>query len=393
MSKSLLTLFILTASLNLTGQSNGELADALVSAGFENVEVLSENNGQVRIAYENRIYRYDLMGLAHVLSLVKSSGIPSYTITPKYLNIGLVDIYGDSSNQSLINHIKLARNFHREYNDRLYNPTFFKADFSVGPVISGSQLGNYGTPIRMVLDIGYQMNMQLPMGLRASAQLLVPLFNNLSEDRVRAGIITLASSFRLPWSIYGNWQAGWFTRRRFGILIDGTKYFWNGRIGIGAEWGQTTWSRISGPLVFDFIEKFNFWQYRGFLIGRIPRQDLTLKIMLGTFMLQDTGVKIDLSRQFGQSVIGVFALKTAQIENAGFNIRVPLPTKSYPRFDRLVRFRTSSHFRYEYNFKGQTLFRGATFYTGERLQDKLWEYHPDFIENNLSEAVDLLKMN
>lgn len=377
-----------------TGSFAQQLLTELSASGFENLQIAQRSDTLV-VAYEDRIYRYELEGLARVIAALPEE--QPVLLMAKYHNIPVVELHIPASSVEMLRSQSLSPEDFVESltiltgNQRdlpqtsMTNPTFWKADLALGPVISATQIGNYDDAIKMVLDLAPTAHIQLTTGLSITGQLLIPVFNNFTDDGIRAGLVTLNQHVRLGSKWAGSLHAGLFQRRRAGIMGYLTRYFWQNRFGIFGEAGYHTYSTLSGPLLSEFFEKYNFGHARIGVLGRLPAYDLTCKVSYGTFMIQDRGWRVDLFRQFGQTTIGVFGTYTPALPNAGFTLKLPLPVRKYPKF-RHARVRTLSHLSYEYKFTGQT-FRGLTVTTGETLQDKLWAYHPDFIRNNLVAAL------
>ncbi|RED96162.1 YjbH domain-containing protein [Marinoscillum furvescens] len=368
-----------------------QLIPNLQARGFENLQ-LEQRKDTLVLAFEDRLYRYELEGLAQVITQLPE-GVPVILIA-KYHNIPMVELHfpatsvekwrsGELTSEALVREMGIKPGHHSALPESsISNATFWKVDLAAGPVISATQIGNYDDAIKTVIDLAPTVHMQLTNGLSITGQLLIPVFNNFTDDGVRAGLITLNQHMRLGKNWAGTLHAGLFQRRRAGVIGYLTRYFWQNRLGVFGEAGYHTYSTVSGSLMSEFFEKYNFGHARIGVIARHPVYDLTFKASYGTFMIQDRGWRVDIYRQFGQSIIGIFGVHTPDLPNAGFTLRLPLPIRKYPAFKR-ARIRTLPHLRYEYKFTGQT-FRGLSIHTGTTIQEQIWNYHPDFIRNNLA---------
>ncbi|MEQ8546687.1 MAG: hypothetical protein RIC03_02200 [Cyclobacteriaceae bacterium] len=371
------------------------IENKLVSVGFENVKAIPLDS-IIIIAYENRIRRFEIDGLAQVLLHLPVGTSFKYVLIPHYQSIPMVSVMVQGNDMDLLSEPSLTA----EFVDKLVielntdrwkydltkgefkNSTLYKADFAIGPVISATQFGNYNRHIRTIIDLAPALHIQLRKGLSFNAQALFPVFNNYNDDKLRVGIFNLTQHIRLKNNAFASLSVGNFNRRRMGYLINYNKYIANGRISFGATLGGTTWSRYSGELLSDFFEKYNYLYARANVGYRWSKYDVITNISYGTFMIQDRGWRIDVARQFGQSQIGVFGTFTELLNNAGFKVSFALPTKQYSSFNRNIRLRTTEYLQYEYKFTGQTL-RGLDLNSGNEIHNQILEINPDFIKNQL----------
>ncbi len=231
------------------------------------------------------------------------------------------------------------------------------------------------------MDAAPTLNLQMAKGLSFTGQLLVPVINNFSDDKVRAGIVTLNQAIRLPYQVFAQASVGLFNHRRYGAAFSAVKYTSNGIFGIGTTLSYTSWSPVSGNILSDFYEKNNLVTARINGSLRWPTHDLVFNASIGRFLYQDVGIKIEAVRQFGETRIGLFAMRTSLIENAGFSILLTLPTKKYKEINKL-RLRTQRYFNYTYRFRGQT-FGGFEINSGYNLIEKLTEFQPTFFKNQV----------
>jgi len=372
------------------------IENKLVSVGFENVKTIPLDS-TIIVAYENRIRRFEIDGLAQILHHLPKGTPFKYVLIPHHQFLPMISVTVHGGTLSLLDEPNLTVAFvdklNIELNTDLWkyeltkgeikNSTLFKADFAIGPVITATQFGNYNKHIRTIIDAAPALHVQLRKGLSFNAQALFPLFNNFNEDKLRIGLLNLTQHVRLKNNAFASLSVGNFNRRRMGYLINYNKYIANGRIAFGAVLGGTTWSRYSGELLSEFFEKYNFLYARANVSYRWPKYDLITNISYGTFMIQDRGWRIDIARQYGQSRIGVFGTLTDLVNNAGFKVNIALPTKTYSSFKRKIRLRTTEYLHYEYKFTGQTL-RGLDLNSGNEFHNQIMEINPDFIKNRLS---------
>ena len=385
-------------SIDSIGQ--GKTDRWLIDKGYENVEVISISDTTF-ISYENRIFRYEVTGFEQILINAPLEVCQVLIVIPKYQNMPMLSItipydaiqdYRSEKTtirelrQAIAYSLKVDQKSTPSYPAQHFNKSYWKYDFTIGPVISGTQFGNYDAPIKIILDAAPTLNLQMAKGLSLTGQLLIPVINNFSDDKVRAGIVTLNQAIRLPYQIFAQASVGLFNHRRYGAAFSAVKYTSNGIFGVGTTVSYTSWSPISGNLLSAFYEKNNLVTARINASLRWPAQDLVFNASYGSFLYQDVGIKIEAVRQFGETRIGLYALRTSLIENAGFSVLLTLPTKKYKPINRL-RLRTQRYFDYTYRFRGQT-FGGFEIKGGYNIIDKLTEFQPTFFKNQVLKYVE-----
>ena len=119
---------------------------------------------------------------------------------------------------------------------------------------------------------------------------------------------------------------------------------------------------------------------------RMRKYDLGLRATYGRFLHEDTGVRFDLLRQFGEVEIGFFALKTERGSDGGFNFSIPIFPSKYLPTGR-IRISPAQAFPWEYRYRG--LPRGGRRYnTGNRIDAFLKRLNPDYIKNQIAKTED-----
>lgn len=357
----------------------------MTSTGFENVQCLRKND-TLYIGYENRVFRYEVAALKEIMTnLLVDESIEALVLFPKYQNIPIVQItlIPSDKNQTSISFNTDLWTSSGVHQVESVNKTYLKADVSIGPYIYATQIGNYDDAIKIELDAAPTLHLQLTKGLKFTGQLLVPVINNYSEDGVRPGIITLEQSVRLPWNVFATASVGHYNPRRYGARLNAMKYTKGGMFGLGTTLGYTQLSNISGEPLSEFYEDYPAIIARVNGSFRWLEQDLTIKATYGSFLYEDLGYKIEAVRQFGEAQIGVHAIKTSLISNAGFSLLLPIPIKKY-RPIKHIRVRTERYLQYQYRFRGQT-FGGKELQANYDLINKLTELQPAFLYNKLFE--------
>ncbi|MAE86568.1 MAG: hypothetical protein CMB80_27790 [Flammeovirgaceae bacterium] len=379
----LLLLFSITSPL--FGQEQ-PIIDWMTTTGFENVQCLRKND-TLYIGYENRVFRYEVAALKEIVSnLPINDQVKALVLFPKYQNIPIVQITlplplsKEHASFSFEHNLWKSSGVHAA---ETINKSYLKADISIGPYIYATQIGNYDDAIKIELDAAPTMHLQLTKGLKFTGQLLVPVINNYSEDGIRPGVITLEQSVRLPWNVFATASIGHYNPRRYGARLNAVKFTKDGMFGLGTTLGYTQLSNISGEPLSEFYEDYPAIIARVNGSFRWLEQDLIINASYGTFLYEDLGYKVEAVRQFGEAQIGVHAIKTSLISNAGFSLLLPIPTKKY-RPIKHVRLRTERYLKYQYRFRGQT-FGGKELQANYDLINKLTELQPAFLYNKLFE--------
>lgn len=379
-----------------TASSVSQTADTaavrrLREAGFENIRA-ARSGDTLFVAAENRAWRWAPRGAGEmavaaaagsncsVLSLtLLSRGIPVTTLTftgaalanPADTTPGAVT--ARLSDAAWRRHLRSVRPVHR---------SFLKGDISVAPLLR-MQFGNYDHPLEGQFSVVPSMTVDLLPGLSATAQVIVPLFGNLSTDpegnAIRPGLVTIGYAARLPFNIFASVAAGYFTRNRYGVAGEARMFFFNGRLSAGAAAGWTGNARMDGGyFTYGPADRFTWGLDAAF---RVARYDLTLKAGYGGYIAGDRGWRVEAERQFGEISLGFYAMQTGDVVNGGFSFTVPLPPRRYGTKGP-VRLRPASYVAWEYRAKGLPS-AGRSFDTGCGVSDLLFNLNPDYLRSHV----------
>ncbi|MCX6303817.1 MAG: YjbH domain-containing protein [Bacteroidetes bacterium] len=378
------------------------VAGELVKAGYENVRVLRKSD-TLFIGLENRVYRWEPRAAADVLKRVMPgtdsaaivsltllrTGIPVTTVIVsrrQYDNLlaGRVSAAGFSDSVAAL----LSDRGYRGAAGRLrpLNPSFNKFDVVVAPQVK-LQLGNFVHPLEVQFNVAPAVNISFRRGMSLTAQVIFPVFNNIIGDpegnTIRPGLVVLSQAFRLPFQFFTTVSAGYFTRNRYGVNGELRKFLLNGKVSLGGTLGYTGMLQLvhdefnysSIGLVTWFCDAS--WRYAPY--------DLTLRAGYGGFIGRDEGLRVDVSRRFGEVSIGFFAMRTAGVMNGGFNFIVPLPPRRLGTKNR-IRIRPAPYLPWEYRAKGLPSM-GRTFSTGSGTDELLFNLNPDDIRKQLGKQI------
>ena len=377
------------------------LTDDLIEAGFENVSVILEESRAI-VTYENRIYRDEIRAIKEVMALLapQVEGIERITLIPQNRKILLVAItipateyptFVDegASDEALADVIDVSLDvdgiWRKSQTIPKTNSSFHKFDVVVHPQFN-AQFGNYDDSVESQINLMPELRTTLWKGMSLSAQLILPLQNDLggNGDELRPGRLTINQTLRLPHQTFASATMGYFTRNRYGADLEIKKYFANGRWSLGANLGYTGFA--------EYQKRVWYYSNLGVLTTlfsaeyRVSRFDLSLRATYEKFLYGDRGWRLDILRQFGEVDIGFFTLKTEKGSDGGFNFSIPIfPPKYLPT--RRIRISPAQAFPWEYRYRG--LPRGGRRYnTGNRIDAFLKRLNPDYIKNQIAETED-----
>jgi hypothetical protein len=373
-----------------------QLENDLVEKGFENVAVVLEKR-HLMVTYENRIYRDEIRAVKAVTSLLLPhvEDIETVTLIPQHRKIPLLAITIPAENFRSVSNgdkplpIEVSLDVDAAWRKigatPRTNSSVFKFDIIVHPQFIAS-FGDFEEPVKSQINLAPELETTLWKGASLSAQLIIPLQNELGDDgdELRPRLLTFNQTVRFPRQVFASTTVGYFTRNRYGVDFDVKKHFANGRWSLGANIGYTSFAEFVGGA----------WYYSriGYLTTllnaeyRVPEFDLSFRAMYGRFLFRDSGVRFDVSRQFGEVDIGFFALQTGEGSNVGFNFSVPIFPPKYLKPGR-IRVSPARSFSWGYRYKGLPQ-GGRRYSTGNRLEGFMKRLQPDYVKNRMVAEED-----
>ena len=394
-----LTLITLTTlGFNL---DESTLADSLernlIKKGFENVSVIFEDRNLI-ITYENRMYRHEMRAIREIMTILSPSVRKGIKITfiPQNRKISLVAItipsdeylsclnrkVPDGKFASAIDVSLNVNSIWEKIKSTRKRDSHYKLDIIVHPQFK-AQFGYYDNPVQSQINLVPEVNTSLWKGMSLSAQLIIPIQNELggAGDYLRPGLLTMNQTFRLPHYTFVSATMGYFTRNRYGTDLKMKKYFANGRWSIGANVGYTGYaSYLKSTWYYSDIDSLTAFFNAEY---RFPQLDLSLSATYGKFLYQDKGWRLDILRQFGEVDIGFFILRTETGYNGGFNFSIPIFPPKYLSIGR-IRIRPAKEFPWEYRYKGLPK-GGIQYKTGNSIDEFMKKLNPDYVKNQMAE--------
>jgi hypothetical protein len=244
-----------------------------------------------------------------------------------------------------------------------------------------AQFGNIDDPVQSQINLAPEMTTSLWKGMSFSAQLIIPLQNELGEEGndPRPGLLTLNQTLRFPKNTHLSATVGYFTKNRYGIDIEITKHFANGRWLLGSKIGYTGYaSYLNGIWYYSQIDALTTQFKAGYFFSRY---DLSLSATYGKFLYHDTGWRWDVLRRFGEVDIGFFTSLTEISRNGGIKLSIPLfPAKHMST--GLIRITPAKKFSWEYFYR-EFPQAAIQYGTGNSIDDFSKGLDPFFIKHEL----------
>ncbi len=370
----------------------------LINHGFENIRVKVDEQ-KVIIAYENRVYRFDVEAIKEILNIVvpELNDIQKVILIPENRKIPIVSVetllddcknYIDSkiTGKEFAEKLKIDFDIDKIYSElqkeEIENSSSFRFDIAVKPQLN-FEFGPYEKPVISQINIVPELKTSWWKGMNFNYELIVPLVNEFGTrgDSVRPGIVTLNQVFRFPNNYFVSTSFGFFTQSRYGFDFEMKKYSLNGDLNFGLNFGLTSFASFSGMTKLYYYDAFT-WTGSLSCEYRVTKYDLTLGLTAGKFLMGDESIRFDINREFGEIEIGFFAIRSRDgISNGGINITIPLFPSHYwkPSF---VRLRTNENFSWSYLVKTNTdQLIGLRYNTGNRLNIFMKKLNPEFIKN------------
>ncbi|MGH7491097.1 MAG: YjbH domain-containing protein [bacterium] len=375
-----------------------KLQIALTAQGFENVAVVVAER-KIFVTYENRIYRHEARAIAealrtappfakgatHLILILQYRKLPFITVTvplqPNFSDSSVASrAYGNSAAEVFL---EVEPGWHRLRSQCRTNTSLRKLDIVLFPQLH-AMFGEYEDPWKFQANLAPELAITLWKGMSLSAQLIVPLYNELGPegDSVRPGVLAFSQLLRLPQQVFAAVTLGHFTRQRYGVDLEITKFVMNGKLALGGNLGYTGYASYDqGKWIYSSLD---FWTALADVRYRWRCFDLYAGVTYGKFLYGDVGWRMDVLRQFGEVDIGFYGIQTQTGANLGFNFSIPIFPPRYLKPGAL-RVRTAKYFAWEYRYwsiwkSGSTGFR---YETGQGLADLMKSFNPDFIASEV----------
>lgn len=327
--------------------SQGDGVKLLRENGFEEIQ-LHETEDNLYVSLEDNVYRVSYEGIAAAIQKLHTL-YPTDTIHLLLTNAGMV--------QLSINAFQNKGEWHiaTEYDDKrtrtmlekepIVASANWKADVVLYPQIS---LDNHRLDrlYNAALNIAPAMHMTLWRGASLTAQIVVPIWNNIggTSDHVRPGWLTLQQT----WLEGALWHCqstfGLFNRQRWGIHNLLQRHL-SKRCDLSLHIGSTGFWEADG--MRPIIERWKRFDISLHTEYYIPTIGLQIEISGGHYTFGDYGGRIDLTRHFGETSVGVYARMSEDAHDGGFHFAIPMGNKHLTKHRR-IRVRVTDYFDWEY---------------------------------------------
>ena len=344
------------------GDTAHEIIDIMISCGFENVTAFTLSDTLI-VEYENRIYfrERDAIRIIIAKTMDAAREIQTLILVPKRDNVPLLritvsrDDYLDcTKNDDIIDKLETSQEATITDYDGANNSSVGKIDIILYPTFDSS-LGRFSDPFMYRLAISPEFCIRLGKGIRGSAQVHFVLHDEIEAKyrRKRVGFsrLCLDYTYRTSASAFMNLGGGYFGDNRYGLASEVLFLGWGNRIGIG---GTAAW--LSNIYYWDnTLHYTKLWKWTALanLQYRLPYLNLLLTTRLGTFLYQDRGVSVEVTRFFRNTGLTVFAAKTSDGSIGGFEVQFLTYPRRHPVPHRVrVRLPTMLNVQYRYKENG-----------------------------------------
>ncbi len=397
----LLVILLLGSFSESIATNKNDIIFKLSENGFENIKVKLEDS-KILIAYENRVFRFEIDALKEVLKLV----VPlihdreELILIPLNRKIPIIKFFSSLKNcreflsdnisaEQFINDADIRMDVDKDFklldDESEFNTSDFRFDLVLKPQLS-FEFGPYSDPVLAQINLAPDIRTGFWKGMKLSYEEIIPLWNEFGPrgDSVRTGMVTINQTFRLPNAFFISTTAGIFSVNRYGFDFEAKKYFGEGNFSLGGNLGLTSFIEFSGLTKILYSDQFLVTGAFG-AEYRIEKYDLTLGISIGHYLKKDNSIRVDINREFGEIEIGFFAIRSFEgVSNGGFTLTIPLLPSKYwnPSFARV---RVAENYPWSYVVKSnESDLIGLRYNTGNRIYTFLEKLNPSFIKNRFT---------
>jgi hypothetical protein len=382
MKKIVFLILFTFAGLHLQAQ----VEEKLKGLGMENIRSVSSEKETV-VAFENTVFRSTYRGVGEgiraALDGIREGGLKLIILdnqVPQLLvNIpdSLVSGYhaGTTSLREIFQEMGLSTDTQAALGQlkesaNTVNKSAGKVDIVIYPELFLENNKRYRL-FSYYVNLSPAVEMSLWRGGLLTAQVAIPVSTNMvgQYEKIRPGFITLSQDFYVGKSWIGRVLGGNFSNNRFGMHAEMKWRSEDGRFEARGQAGATVQSLISDDGGWYISNEF---RYNASLRGSmyVPAYNLRFDAQVARYIYGDYGLRGDMTRYFGESAIGFYALmsKDGRV-NAGFHFAVPLPGQKW-RKNRGVRIRQADYFSMEYS-----MISGGKYY--EENRGEMYRNRPD----------------
>ena len=315
----------------------------LAGLGMENLRVAVDPEGTIRVEYENRVYRSELMAAGIVAAVVarRAPSSPVLLLTPLNRGVPICEIIVDlDAHRRFLNHemddkayastLRVRESGAKSHEHAAIRPSFGRIDLTVYPGTT-LHLGNYDDRFKIMGYLLPELAAQLWPGANFSGRLVIPLHDEIGvySNEVRPCRAVLSQSVRIPMQGFLLAHAGLFEPDRWGVSTEVGYHLFERRVALGMTVDYT------GFLLYQHRR----WRYSR--IGRLTARacfsyyldayDIEIGLGYGKFLLGDKGWLAEARRTWNETELGLCFAVTDVDKFGGVQLTVPLPPFKRPR--------------------------------------------------------------
>ena len=387
---------IVMSIFSAQGQNDIRLSRQILSdKGFENVKVTVDAD-TVFAVIEDPAYRGNFRGPAEALKLLKKCfpKCSHYEMSVLEYGISKVGVHAECDVDKWIVNVDYDV---KRVNDRLKNDSktcnssYGNIDVNLIPIVT---LNNHRYDKLFEVGVFFAPSLETSLwkGNRLTVQPIIPLYTNLdkmnSNRNVRLGVASISQDLFYSGRWTGKVAAGCFYPDYMGLYGE-LGYHVNTNFDVGAHVGyayrslfyENKWY-VGEPTAFTFMAKASYFD---------PWSNFQIQAQGGRFCYGDWGVRLDLTRHFGEYAIGLYGILTGGEHNGGFHFAIPFGGKCQKRNGRIrlkapeyydMQYSMVSYWRYEEESMGREI---------EEIPDKNRSAHywqAEFIEKYMQKYLD-----
>lgn len=373
---------LLTCNVSFAQSRGCDITKRLGMAGFDNIRVFPDGK-TVTVSYENRRYRNKATALSEILDSLVGCGYDTLKVLTLVNDMPVIKTQLRASDWKQFNvSYNTDRAWRTLFNLKPTNPHINKIDLVLYPQVTVMNV-QFNRNYEVQFNIAPALEVSLWRGMKFTGQVIFPVVSDYrygeEGDLIRAGFVTLAQEFRLPGTIQGRAVVGKFNADRYGADMTLTKFFFGGVSYLSANAGYTGIYRyVSRNWYRDKLSTLTCFFKSGYFY---KPYDMQLDITAGRYLMGDYGLRGDITRYWGETSIGFYAMVAGGKFNGGFHFTIPLCPMKYKK-NRNFRFRTPYYFDWEYN--AATEFNNGQYYKiqpNENNEEHF--YNPDFLLKSL----------
>ena len=379
----------------LTVQAQDEDIEVLWQEGFEDIQTATVGD-TIFVSIEDRAHRGTFRGAAAAIKELSSHHpevnnfevvLTDYKMPQLIVHAskreGIWDVRVDREMKSALQLLKNVSPQARSTG---------RIDLTIYPMVSlvNNKLDHlFDYSVRIAPAIG----VTLWKGGRLTLQPIFPILHKLDDTDSKRYIQVGNTNISQQFISTKRWQLsaalGFFHSERAGIQAQVDFHALRG-LDISLEAGYTTQANYDATNGFGFSRtpRFNALLSADYYE---PHSKLQIQVMSGRFLYGDYGVRGDISRHFGEYVIGIYGIHTGGENNAGFHFTIPFGGKRQKRHSA-IRVRLPEYYSMEYSMLSYFRYwrekMGRTYVTQPDKNRSAHYWEPAYVQEYVSRMLN-----